>query len=110
MNPRQETLQLLFSCKILDGNFSELARTLGYKDSRTTIERIRKGEEAVGAKILDALYEKIREVYLITDSDIEIVARSVAFAKEIYSRMRDFYGTGDEWHNRIFGLLVTENY
>lgn len=110
MDPRQETLQLLFSCKIFDGNNSELARTLGYKNSRTTIERIKKGEKAVGAKILDALYEKIREEYLITDSDIEIVARSVAFAKDIYSSMRDLYGTGDEWHNRILAALVTENY
>ena len=110
MNPRQETLQLLFSCKIFDGNNSELARTLGYKNSRTTIERIKKGEKAVGAKKLDALYEKIREEYLITDNEIETVARSVAFAKEIYSSMRDLYGTNDEWHNRIFGILVTENY
>lgn len=111
MNPRQEILQLLFDSCVFEGNFSELARTLGYtSESRSTIERVRRGRSELTAKTLDALYDKIKEEYIVSDSDIATIAQSVAYAKNLYAHMRDLYGTGDEWHNLIFGILVTENY
>ena len=111
MNPRQEILQLLFDSCVFEGNFSELACTLGYtSESRSTIDRVRRGRSKLTAKTLDALYDKIKEEYIVSDSDIATIAQSVAYAKNLYAHMRDLYGTGDEWHNLIFGILVTENY
>ena len=43
MNPKQEILQALFENNVFTGNFSELARRLGYT-GRNTIARIKGGE------------------------------------------------------------------
>lgn len=111
MNPRQEILQVLFESCVFDGNLSRLARTLGYEsDSRSTIGRVKSGERELTDRTLDTLYSKIKDEYMIGDADIETIARSVAYGKSLYAGMRDVYGTGDEWHNLLFGIFVTESY
>lgn len=111
MNPRQEILQLLFDSCVFEGNFSELALRLGYKkDSRSTIDRVKSNKSNLTEKKLDALYAKIKEEYLIGDDEITTIANSVAYAKNLYSAMRDIYGTGNDWHNLIFGIFVAECY
>lgn len=111
MNLRQERLQLLFENCVFEGNFSRLALTLGYTSkSRSTIERVRAAESELTERKLDTLYEKIREEFIISDTDIAVIAESVRRGKGLYSMFRDLYGTGNEWHNQLFGTFVTENY
>lgn len=111
MNQRQQILQVLFENCVLEGNFSELARTLGYtKKSRSTVERVRKGDRNLTEKKLDTLYKKINEEYLINDSDIATIATSVEYGKKLYCLLREAYGVDDNRYIAAFGAIVTENY
>ena len=108
MNPKQEILQILFDSNVFTGNFSELARRLGYtKNSRTTIERVKTGERVLTQKTIDALYEKIYEQYLIDESEMATIANSVAYGKELYHQLREAYGTGSDWHNTALCAVIT---
>ncbi|MBQ2127228.1 MAG: hypothetical protein II198_06165 [Bacteroidaceae bacterium] len=111
MNPKQEILQILFDSNVFTGNFSELARRLGYtKNSRTTIERVKTGERELTQKTIDALCEKIYELYLIDESEMATIANSVAYGKELYHQLREAYGTSSDWHNTALCAVVTEDY
>lgn len=111
MNQKQEILQILIDNRVFTGNFSELGRKLGYsQDGRTTIGRIRKGESNLTEKTLNEIIDKLQQEYLIDIDDMTIVANCVAYGKELYSQLRDAYGTGIDWHETAFCAIVTENY
>lgn len=111
MNPKQNILQVLFENCVFEGNFSELARTLGYNsESRSTIERVRKGKSELTEKTLDALCEKLQEEYFINVDDMAVVANSVAYSKDLYHQLRNAYGVNSDWHNTAFTAIVTENF
>lgn len=111
MNPKQEILQVLFESNVFTGNFSELARRLGYASGgRSTIERIKSGSSDLSEKKLDALIETLCEEYLITENDIITIARSVLYGKDLLGLLRKAYGTGDEWHSYVLGAIIAEEY
>lgn len=111
MNPKQEILQILFDACVFTGNFSELARLLGYAgNGRSTIMRIKNGSEKLTDKTLDAIFEKLHDEYIINDNDMENIANCVAYGKDLYHQLREVYGTGNDWHDTAFCTIVTENY
>ena len=111
MNPKQEILQILFDACVFTGNFTELARMLGYAgNGRSTIMRIKNGSEKLTDKTLDAIFEKLRDEYIINDNDMENIANCVAYGKDLYHQLREAYGTSDDWHDTAFSAVVTENH
>lgn len=111
MNPKQEVLQVLFESNVFTGNFSELARKLGYASGgRSTIERIKRGNSELSEKKLDALIETLCEEYLITENDIITIARSVLYGKDLLGLLRKSYGTGEAWHKTVLGAIFAEKY
>ena len=111
MNPKQEILQILFDACVFTGNFSELARMLGYAgNGRSTIMRIKNGCEKLTDKTLDAIFEKLRDEYIINDNDMENIANCVAYGRDLYHQLREAYGTSDDWHDTAFSAVVTENH
>lgn len=110
MTPQQEILQVLFENSVFTGNFSELARRLGYNSGRTTIERVRSGESSLTEKKINALCEKIQEEYFINIDDMAVVANSVSYGKELFHLLREAYGVSDGWHNTAFTAIVTGDY
>ena len=90
---------------------SELARTLGYPPkSRSTVEGAKSGKRSLSPNKLNVLYEKLGEVYFSSEEELKEIAASVEYGKILYACMREFYGTGKEWHNAVFGALITEDY
>lgn len=111
MNPKQEVLQVLFESNVFTGNFSKLARKLGYASGgRSTIERIKSGSSELSEKKLDALIETLCEEYLVTEGDIITIARSMLYGKDLLGLLRKAYGTGDEWHSEVLGAIIAEKY
>lgn len=111
MDLRQEILQILFENNIFTNNMSELARTLGYPpNSRSTVERVKSGKRSLGPKKLNVLYEKLEEVYFYSEEELKEIAASIEYGKNLFACMREQYGTSKEWHNAVFGALLTENY
>lgn len=109
MNPKQEILQALFENNVFTGNFSELARRLGYT-GRNTIVRIKGGEKGRTDKTLDTILEKLCDEYIISDNDIATIAKSVLSGKNLYSLLRETYGKGCNWHRAVLGAIITENF
>ena len=111
MNPKQEILQILFDACVFTGNFSELARMMGYAgNGRSTIWRIKSSSDKLADKTLDAIFEKLCEEYVINDDDMANIANCVAYGKDLYHQLREAYGTGNDWHDTAFSAVVTENH
>ena len=90
---------------------SELARTLGYPPkSRSTVGRAKSGKSPLSANKLNVLYEKLAEVYFYSEEELKEIAASIEYAKNLFSCMRELYGTGKEWHDAVFGALLREDY
>lgn len=110
MDERQEILQILFENYVLIGSDCELATLLGYgKNSRSTIMRIKRGE-SVSADKIAAIWARLRQELGLSDGNIAAVAEYVHFGKNVYSVLRDAYGSGDEWHDETCAILLTEQY
>ena len=110
MNEQQEILQILFENYVLVGSDCELATLLGYgRNSRSTIVRIKKGE-SVSADKLAAIWTHLRQELGLNEDKIIAVAEWVHYGKNVYSVLRDAYGSGSEWHDEAFAILLTENY
>lgn len=111
MNPKQEILQILFDACVFTGNFSKLARMLGYAgNGRSTIWRIKSGSDKLAVKTLDAIFEKLCDEYVINDDDMANIANCVAYGRDLYHQLREAYGTGNDWHDTAFSAVVTENH
>lgn len=111
MNPKQEILQILFDASVFTGNFSELARRLGYANGgRTTIERIRSGCRELSDNKLSMLFEKLHDEYFVGYDDMENIASCVAYGKDLYHQLREAYGIGKDWHDTAFCVIVKEDY
>ena len=110
MNTQQQYLQILFNGYVFAGNDSALASVLGYgRNSRSTIGRIKRGE-GVSPETAAEIWEKLREEFFLSDSDIATTAKCVARGRDLYKALQAVYGVGNEWHARAFGALVTGDY
>ncbi len=110
MDERQEILQILFANSVLVGNDCALATLLGYgKNSRSTIGRIKKGDNVSPEKVA-AIWQRLCKELLLGDKDIVSAAECVHYGKNVYSTLHAAYGGGDDWHDAAFTAMLTEEY
>lgn len=110
MLPKQEILRILFNNQLFAESDSKLARLLGYGEkSRSTIRRIKNGESLKEGTIAD-VWEKLKELFFISDEEIICIANCVAYGHNLLEELQNVYGVGNGWHDIAFKALVTEEY
>lgn len=110
MSPQQEILQILFNNQLFADSDIKLAAMLGYGEkSRSTIRRIKNGEKLKESTIND-MWDKLREYFFMSDEEITSTAESVAYGHNLLEELQAAYGIGNEWHDKAFAALVTEDY
>ena len=110
MLPNPEILRILFNNQLFAESDSKLARLLGYGEkSRSTIRRIKNGESLKEGTIAD-VWEKLKELFFISDEEIICIANCVAYGHNLLEELQNVYGVGNGWHEQAFKSLITEDY